>query len=75
MFENRWREYLSVWDRTFAGRRYAAGKVVTIADFALYAVVARAKGVVPGLCVGMPNVDRWAAEMAARPAMQRALKF
>jgi GST-like protein len=75
MFESRWREYLRVWDMTFAGRRYAAGKVVTIADFALYAVVARARGVVPHLCEGLPNVDRWAAEMAARPAMQRALKF
>lgn len=75
MFENRWRDYLRVWDTTLAGRRYAGGKVVTIADFALYAVVARAKQVVPHLCEGMPNVDRWAAEMAARPAMQRALKF
>jgi len=75
MFENRWRDYLKVWDTTFAGRRHAAGYDVTIADFALYAVVARAKGVVPHLCEGMPNVDRWAAKMAARPAIQRALKF
>jgi hypothetical protein len=31
--------------------------------------------VLPELCEGFANVDRWAAEMAARPAIQRALKF
>lgn len=75
IFENRWKDYLRVWDGTFADRRYAAGDGVTIADFALYGVVARAKGVVPALCGGVPNVDRWAAEMGARPATRRALNF
>ena len=75
MFQNRWREYLRVWDQTLGRQKYAAGDEFTLADLALYAVVARAKGVVPQLCEGMPNVDRWAAEMAARPAIQRALKF
>jgi glutathione S-transferase len=29
----------------------------------------------PELCEGFPNVARWAGEMAARPAIQRALQF
>ncbi len=28
-----------------------------------------------GTSNGMPNVTRWADEMTARPAIQRALKF
>lgn len=75
MFQNRWREYLRVWDETFARQKFAAGNEITLADFALYAVVARAKGVVPKLCEGLPNLDRWCAVLAARPAIQRALKF
>jgi glutathione S-transferase len=30
---------------------------------------------VPDLCAGLPHLARWAGEMAARPAMQRAVKF
>jgi GST-like protein len=44
-------------------------------DFSLYAGYARAKSAMPELCEGFPNVARWASEMAARPAIQRALKF
>jgi hypothetical protein len=29
----------------------------------------------PELCDGFANAERWAREMAARPAIQRALKF
>ena len=46
-----------------------------IADFALYGVVARVKGTQPALVEGFANVTRWADEMAARPAIQRAMKF
>jgi GST-like protein len=75
MFKNRWKQYMKVWDECLGEQKYAAGKEVTIADFSLYAGIARAKGAVPELCEGFPNVDRWAGEMAARPAIQRALKF
>jgi glutathione S-transferase len=27
------------------------------------------------VCEGLPNLERWAKEMGARPAMQRATKF
>jgi GST-like protein len=75
MFEGRWKNYLKVWDGTLSDRRFAAGSDVTIADFALYGTLARAKGVIPKICEGFPNVDRWLAEIGARPAVQRAMRF
>jgi GST-like protein len=75
LFKGRWRQYLKVWDDRLAKQKYAAGNEVTIADFSLYAGYARAKSAMPELCEGFPNVARWAGEMAARPAIQRALQF
>jgi GSH-dependent disulfide-bond oxidoreductase len=75
MFKARWREYLRVWDGTLGQRKYCAGEELTVADFALYAAYVRAMAVVPELCEGMANVRRWAEEIGARPAVQRALKF
>lgn len=74
-FRSMWKNYLKVWDEKLGKQRYCAGNEVTIADFALYGVVARAKGVQPALVEGFPNVARWIDEMAARPAIQRAMKF
>ena len=56
-------------------QKYAAGNEITLADFSLYAGYVRAKTAIPELCEGFPNAERWAKEMAARPAIQRALKF
>lgn len=75
MFKSRFRNYLKVWDDALAKRKYAAGDEVTIADFSLYAGYARAKGVIPETCEGFANIARWAEEIGARPAVQRALKF
>lgn len=75
LFKGRWKQYLKVWDDRLAKQKYAAGNEVTIADFSLYAGYARAKATVPDMCEGYSNVERWAKEMAARPAIQRALKF
>jgi glutathione S-transferase len=75
LFKNRWKQYLKVWDARLAKQKYAAGNEISLADFSLYAGYARAKGAIAELCDGCPNVARWAEEMAARPAIQRALKF
>ena len=75
LFKNRWRQYLKVWDATLGKQKYAAGNELTLADFSLYAGYARCKGALPELCDGCANVERWAKEMGARPAIQRALKF
>jgi GST-like protein len=75
MFKERLREYFKVWDDRLARRKYAAGDEVTIADFSLYAGYWRTKGALPELIAGMPNLERWAAGIAARPAIQRATKL
>jgi GST-like protein len=75
MFKERLREYFKVWDDRLAKRKYAAGDEVTIADFSLYAGYWRTKGALPELIAGMPNLERWAAGIAARPAIQRATKL
>jgi len=75
MFEARFRAFMKVWDERLAKQKCCAGDEVTIADFALYGAWARAKGVLPHCCTGYSNLDRWAADMAARPAIVRAMKF
>jgi GST-like protein len=75
MFKARWKQYLKVWDEKLGEQKYAAGNEVTLADFSLYAGYARCMAALPELCTGFANVERWAKEMAARAAIQRALKF
>jgi GST-like protein len=72
IFKDRLRSFFKVWDDKLGKRKYAAGDEVTIADFSLYAGYVRMKGVVPELLEGLPNVARWAAEMAARPGVKKA---
>ena len=74
-FKAMWKNYIKVWDDRLGRQRYAAGSDVTIADFALYGVIARMKAAQPALLEGFANVARWADEMGARPAVQRAMKF
>ena len=74
-FKTMWNNYMKVWDATLGRRRYCAGEEITVADFALYGVVARVKAAQPVLVEGFANVARWAEAMAARPAIQRAMKF
>ncbi len=74
-FQSMWKNYMKVWDEKLGGQRYAGGGEVTVADFALYGVVARVKAAQPALVEGFANVTRWTGEMAARPAIQRAMKF
>ncbi|TAK87137.1 MAG: glutathione S-transferase family protein [Betaproteobacteria bacterium] len=75
LFKERWKQYLKVWDDRLARQKYCAGNEMTIADISLYGIYARAKAAAAQLCEGFPSVARWAGEMAARPAMQRAVKF
>ena len=75
MFKRQLRGYFKVWDERLAKRKYAAGEEVTIADFSLYAGYWRTKGALPDCVAGLPNLERWAAEIGARPAIQRATKI
>jgi len=75
MFEERWKGYMQAWDDTLAKQKYCAGDEVTVADFAFYAVVGRARQVVPALVEGYKNIDRWANEIGNRPAVKKGMTF
>ena len=74
-FGHRFNAYLKYWDGLMADRKYAAADEVTIADFAFFPVVSRAKEMTPQFTEGCPNIDRWYAEIGARPGVQRGLDF
>jgi GST-like protein len=75
IFSDGLRAFFKVWDGALAKRKHCAGDEATVADFSLYAGYARIKGAAPEIVEGLPNVARWAEAMAARPAIQRAIKF
>jgi GST-like protein len=75
LFEDRWKAYMKAWDDTLAKQKYCAGDEITAADFALYAVIGRAKQTVPALVEGYKNVDRWAGEIGARPGVQKGMSW
>jgi len=75
IFKDRLRGYFKVWDEQLAKTRYAAGGELTVADLSLLAGWLRTKGAYPDLIEGMPKLTRWGEELAARPAVQRAVKF
>ncbi|MGE0735579.1 MAG: glutathione S-transferase family protein [Alphaproteobacteria bacterium] len=75
LFEGRWKGYLEAWDGILAKQKYAGCDELTVADFGLYAVLGRAKGVMPNLVSGFPNIERWMNEMAARPGTQKGMAF
>ncbi len=75
LFKDRLRGFFKVWDATLGRQKYCAGAELTVADLSLYAGYTRIKGSAPDLVEGLPNVARWAEGLAARPAIQRALKF
>ncbi len=62
---------LGVVDKQLAGRDYIAGEI-SIADIALYPVVAGRKALVDA-APGLANVKAWATRMAARPAVAKAI--
>jgi len=75
LFKDRVRGLFQVWDAALARSKYCAGAELTVADLSLYAGYARVKGAAADAVEGLPNLTRWADEMGARPAIQRALKF
>jgi GST-like protein len=72
-FENRLLGFLRLCDQQLAGREFLAGEV-SIADLALYPVVAARKALIEK-AGNMPNLSRWTAMIAARPGVQRGMKL
>jgi GST-like protein len=75
LFKARIRDYFKVWDDKLGAQKYAAGGEFTIADISLYAGYLRINALNPDVCAGRAHLARWASEIAARPAMQRAAKW
>ncbi len=69
-FEQRLLTQLGVVDKQLAGKDYIVGEC-SIADIALYPVVAARKAMIDA-APGLANVKAWAARMAARPAIAKA---
>ncbi len=75
MFEDRFGDFLRVWDEALSTRANCGGEAVSIADFAMFGTLVRCKQVTPHLMQGYANLDRWCGEMEARPGVQRGLDF
>jgi len=74
-FKDRLRGFFKVWDDLLGKRKYAGGDEISVADLSLFAGYWRCKGAQPALVEGFPSLAKWGEQMAARPAIQRALKF
>ena len=74
-FKDRLRGFFKVWDEQLAKRKFAGGDEMSVADLSLFAGYWRTKGAQPALVEGFLNLAKWAEQMAARPAIQRAIKF
>jgi len=74
-FKDRQKALFKVWDDYLGTHKYAAGDELTVADLSLYAGYWRTKGAFAECVEGFKNLERWAAEIGARPGVQRALKF
>lgn len=72
-FETRFLDLCGVVDRRLGAAAYLAGSELSIADVALYPVIAARQAVVEK-AEGLANLKRWAAALAARPAVGRAFK-
>lgn len=72
LLEKRLIDYFRLTDRRLGEAEYLAGEL-TIADLALYPLVDRRRPLIDK-AGGLDNLSRWAAAMAARPAVQRAMK-
>ena len=71
-FEERLVKMLGVADGQLAKTKWLAGDELTVADFALYPVV-HARAALIDKAGGLGALKAWAAKMAARPAIAKAM--
>ncbi len=71
-YEERLLRFFRVADGRLAGRDWLVDEI-SIADFALYPIYALRKSLADAS--DLPNVTRWGAALAERPAVQRALRL
>jgi GST-like protein len=71
-FEQQTLRYLRVADQRLAGREFLADEL-SVADFALYPLYAVRKALVDN-AGDLPELTRWAAALALRPALARGMR-
>jgi GST-like protein len=64
---------LAMLDRALADRSYLVGDTYTIADISAYPVAATSAKTLPQGLAPYPNLQRWSAAIAARPAVARGM--
>ncbi len=72
-FETRFMDFCRVVERRLGEAPYLAGGELSVADVALYPIIAGRQAMVDK-AEGLANVKRWAASLAARPTVVRAFK-
>lgn len=70
-FKNRLVNFFRDCDRQLEGREFLAGEI-SVADLMLYPGFVARKALLDA-AGALPNLQRWAAKMAARPAVQRGM--
>jgi GSH-dependent disulfide-bond oxidoreductase len=70
-FEQRLLNYCAIADKQLAGREYLAGEL-SIADLALYPVIASRKALVDAAS-GLANLKNWEQRLSSRPSIVRAM--
>ncbi len=73
-FEKLCLRMLGAFDARLQSNRWLAGDEYTIADMLAYPTAAVSARRFPGSLDAFPNLARWAAEVGARPAVQRGMR-
>jgi GST-like protein len=73
-FEKLCLRMLGALDQRLASARWLAGDEYSIADVLTYPGAAVSTKRFPGTLEAFPNVQRWAADVGARPAVQRGMR-
>ncbi len=71
-FKNQLVYFLRVCDRRLGESKFLAGPEITIADIALYPVLLSRRDLIDETS-GLDHIKQWGEELAARPAVRRAL--
>jgi len=72
-FETRARRFLKVLDGRLAAAPYLAGRDYTVADVIAYPSATTSVARLPDAVDGLTHLQRWVAELGARPAVQKGM--
>lgn len=73
IFEGRAARFLKVLDQRLGEAKYLAGNEISIADLIAYPSATTSVQRLPDSVNGLKNLQRWVAELGARPAVQKGM--